>query len=135
MFLTNLCAEVALAARKVALLTADLDYLKTGGNGAFDKLSNVVKAYFADAYQFLIVVGVALLVLAAVIAGILFGIMKDSAKVKENKSWLIRILAAVAIVALALTLVSIAFGIGEAADNSVNDTAFREPPYGIMMEC
>jgi len=119
MFLTNVFTKMAFAMNKPAVLTADLDYLKTGGNNAFDQLEQVIKAYFADAYQLLMVVGVAVLVLAGVTAGILFGVMKDSQKVKENKSWLIRILASVAIIALVLTLVSLAFGVGAAAEGTV----------------
>ena len=121
MFLTTAFTKVAFAINKFVVL-ADLDYLKTDGNGAFDRLEGVIKAYFADAYQLLLVIGVAVLVLAAVVAGILFGVMKDSQKVKENKAWLIRILASVAIIATVLTLVSIAFGVGAAAEESLEPT-------------
>ena len=142
MFLTTVFTKVAMAINNFVVL-ADLDYLKTDGNGAFDQLEKVIKEYFAETYQLLLVIGVAVLVLAGVAAGILFGVLKDAQKVKENKTWLVRVLVAVAIVAGILTAVSLAFGVGEAIEESVEeaegeegDTAFRDfaLPYGVVIE-
>ena len=103
-----------MASNALVVLSGNVDFLKdpSKNNGAFSGLQNLAEGYFASAYQVMQVVGICLFVLAGLAAALMFGIFKDSQKVKENKSWLIRILAAVAIFALVLTLVGLAFNVG-----------------------
>lgn len=123
MFLTTAFTKVALAINNVVVLTqgTDLNYLKTGGNGAFSKLLQVVQSYFADAYQFLLAVGISIMALAGVLAFIFLGVLKDSTKIKENKNWIMRILGSAAGIALVLTLVTLAFGAGSSVDGTLED--------------
>lgn len=122
MFLTTAFTKVALAINNVVVLTGtDLNYLKTGGNGAFSKLLQVVQSYFADAYQFLLAVGISIMALAGVLAFIFLGVLKDSTKIKENKNWILRILGSAAGIALVLTLVTLAFGAGSSVDGTLED--------------
>jgi hypothetical protein len=46
----------------------------------------------ADAYQFIMWLGFGLLAIAALVAGLSYGLFKDADLVKENKRWLQRIL-------------------------------------------
>lgn len=103
-----------MASNALVVLSGNVDFLKdpAKNNGAFSGLQELAKGYFASAYQVMQVVGICMFVLAGLAAALMFGIFKDSQKVKENKSWLIRILAAVAIFALVLTLVGLAFNVG-----------------------
>ena len=88
----------------------------TKGSGIFGGIDSILEGYFAAGYRLVIVIGVCLFVLALLVAAILFGVMKDHDKVKENRSWIIRILIAVAVFSLALTLVGIAYELGEKID-------------------
>lgn len=124
----NTVNRMALAVSNYVVLSGNpADFLDDAdrNNGAFQGLQNMAEGYFASAYQLMQVVGICLFVLAALAAALMFGIFKDSTKVKENKGWLIRILAAVVIFALALTLVGMFFNIG--ADANITATVTPIP--------
>lgn len=104
-----------MASNAVMVLAGNVDFLEdpNKNNQAFSGLQNLIEGYFASAYQLMQVVGICVFVIAGLAAALMFGVFKDSQKVKENKSWLIRIFAAVAIFALVLTLVGVAFDVGD----------------------
>jgi len=104
-----------MASNAVMVLAGKVDFLENPdkNNHALDGFQRLAEGYFASAYQLMLTVGICLFVLAGLAAALMFGIFKDSQKVKENKSWIIRILAATAIFALILTLVGAAFNVGD----------------------
>lgn len=94
-----------------------IDYLS--GDKAFPEeyqktfhriLKNIIPV-LGDAYRLVVTLGFGLLAIAALVAAIGYGIMKDSDLVKENKRWLERILIATALLGSVLSIVGIAAGI------------------------
>jgi len=141
MFLVNVWAKAVPAMAVLADKTeVDLDYLKTGGNGALDGLKQLFMDYLAESYQLLIAVGILLLVLVGCAAAICFGIYKHSTKVMEHKEQIIRILIAAALVAAIPTIVGSAYGIGKSTEDAMdatNETSAIEYvlPNEITMDC
>ncbi len=73
-------------------------------------LKNIIPV-LGDAYRLVVTLGFGLLAIAALVAAIGYGVMKDSDLVKENKRWLERILIATALLGSVLSIVGIAAGI------------------------
>ena len=110
--------RMALAVSNFVVLSNPADFMKdpSKNNGAFSGVQKMAEGYFASAYQVMLVIGICIFVLAGLAAALLFGILKNSTKVQENKAWLIRILAAVVIFALVLTVIGMFYEIGNTAD-------------------
>lgn len=110
--------RMALAVSNFVVLSNPAEFMKDPDkdNGAFSGIKNLAEGYFASAYQVMMVVGVCIFVLAVLAAALLLGVLKNTTKVQENRSWLIRILGSVVVFALALTLVGMFFEIGNTAD-------------------
>lgn len=87
------------------------------GQGTFNSLSETLQGVLADGYKMLTVVGLGVIGCALVIAFILFGALKDSTSVKENKQWIVRMIGAVIGIAMVITLIGIASGIGQSIKN------------------
>lgn len=87
------------------------------GSDVFAPLGEKLQEVMASMYGVLIGVGVSILVIAGIFAGIMYGVAKDSSAVKDNKKWIGRILLGACIVASVLTFVGIAFGIGSGFGN------------------
>lgn len=85
---------------------------ENSGNGTFSSLSDTLQGVLADGYKMLTAVGIGLIGCALVVAFILFGVLKDNSSIKENKQWIIRLIGAVIGIAMVLTIIGIAYGIG-----------------------
>lgn len=116
--------KLAMGVSNFVFLSNPVDFLKdpSKNNHAFDGVQNMAEGYFASAYQVMQVVGLCLFVLAGLAAAILFGILKNSTKVQENKAWILRVIGAVVIFALILEGVGIAFAAGSANIGTVTPT-------------
>lgn len=89
-------------------------YLKDADGKTFEGLLGTLQNVIGDAYALLIAVGIGALGCALVGAFILFGLLKDTSSVRENKNWIIRILGAVIGISTVITLIGIFAGIGGA---------------------
>ena len=89
-------------------------YLEDANGTTFAALLEKLQSVIGDAYALLLVVGIGALGCALVGAFILFGLLKDTSSVKENKNWIVRILIAVIGVSTVITLIGIFAGIGSA---------------------
>ncbi len=79
----------------------------------FSKVSDSLSKTVASGYKMMRTVGFMVLVLCALLAALLFGVFKNEKLVQEYKSWFIRILAVVAIIALIPTLIGLVASIGK----------------------
>ena len=129
MYLKRMFYQVAMAIGNVVVLTNPVDFLDdpNKNNGAFSGIQSLGEGYFASGYQAIEVLGLCLLAIAALAAAILFGFFKDTQKVKENNTWLLRIIGAVAIVACIMTVFGFAFDAGSAANNALTVTPTPTP--------
>lgn len=89
-------------------------YLENASGKTFDGLLGTLQNVIGDAYALLIAVGIGALGCALVGAFILFGLLKDTSSVRENKNWIVRILIAVIGISTVITLIGIFAGIGGA---------------------
>lgn len=111
----SLLTRAYLTVQHVALVLTQnpADFLKDNKTDkTFAGVQSTFEGLFASAYSLFISVGIALLVLAGIAAAILFGMLKDNTKVKENRNWIVRVLAAAAIVAVMLTAVGLFYSVG-----------------------
>lgn len=113
---------------KFPFLSNPADYLEGKGSGVLDPLQETLEGTVTDVYKLLVAVGIGLLVCALVVAGICFGLFKDTTFVREHKQWIIRIIIAVIIVSLALTIVGLANDIGSSV--KVGGTGATPTPSG-----
>ncbi len=90
---------------------------KKSGQGTFNSLSETLQGVLADGYKMLTAVGIGLIGCALVVAFILFGVLKDNSSIKENKQWIVRLIGAVIGIAMVLTIIGIASGIGQSIKN------------------
>ena len=90
------------------------DWLKGGDSngGVFSDLLDKVKSIGKDAYTLVMWIGITVLVIALVVAGILYGISKESGKKSENKDWIVGILIGAIIVGAAMTVIGLVLKVG-----------------------
>ena len=103
-----------------AFLTTNSDknpanYLTDGSSqsmGLFGNLLKTLQSALSEGYSLIMTVGIGVLACCLVVAFILFGALKDSTAIKDNKKWIVRLLGAVIGIACVMTVIGIAFGIG-----------------------
>lgn len=88
------------------------EYLGSGDGKTFESLGKTLQNVLSNAYSLLMVVGFGLIGCALVAAFILFGVLKDTNAVRENKQWILRLLIAIIGISCVLTIIGIAAGIG-----------------------
>ena len=113
---------------KLPFLSNPADYLKGNGSGALDPLQETLEGTVTDVYKLLISVGIGALVCALVAAAICFGLFRDTTFVREHKQWIVRIIFAVILVSVALTIVGLANEIGSSI--KVGGTGATPTPGG-----
>lgn len=116
-FFKKLAVSVSTASAAVLAGTAtvladdggDADWMKSGdgSGGVFSGLMDKVKTIGQDAYSLLVVIGVAVMVVCLIIAGINFALTKNGNKKQENMSWVAYIIAAGFLIGAATTIVGI----------------------------
>ncbi len=79
----------------------------------FNKVSDSLVKTVASGYKMLRTVGFMVLILCALLAALLLGVFKNEKVVQENKTWFIRILAVVAVIALIPTIIGLVASIGK----------------------
>jgi cytochrome bd-type quinol oxidase subunit 1 len=90
-----------------------LDQLQSGGDGSFDEVGRAITGAVSSIYTILRNVGLMVIILCGVAAAILFGILKNEQSIQKNKTWLLRIIVAVALVALIPTILGMVAGLGD----------------------
>lgn len=115
--LSGLASKLTTGATSFLTASTDnpADFLEDSGSsmGLFGNLLKTLKGALAEGYSLLLIVGAGVLGICLVVAFILFGALRDSTAVRDNKKWIVRLLGAAIGVACALTLVGLAFGIGQ----------------------
>jgi hypothetical protein len=90
-----------------------MERLESDNNGAFSAAEKALANTVASAYKTIRNVGFMILLACGIAAGILFGILKNEQAIQRNKTWLIRLIAAVALVTLIPTIFATIAGIAD----------------------
>lgn len=108
-----LATVYALCAKANTFLAGtETDFLKKGGNKAFDSLNKTAQQTGASGVSLVKTVSIICFVIAAMLVGIGFGVTKNANKRDENKGHLGWLLFGIAFAAGAIGIVNLFYGVG-----------------------